>query len=191
MSALFGDADFHWLDSQRQKWFPPHRNQLRAHLTLFHHLPPSLCDELLSRLRAVTADPPPPARIDGLMSLGYGVAYRVRSDALEAVRAELADGFAPLLTPQDSVGWRPHVTIQNKARPAEAKALLAELEAGFRPRSLSIAGLAAWYYRGGPWHPIAAFRFGGSRTMKVPPPLQSPVDPPNRSAIGAFPSGAE
>jgi 2'-5' RNA ligase superfamily len=126
---------------------------------------------LLGRLREETRTMPPPAMIDGLMSLGYGVAYRVRSSALEAVRANLAEAFADLLIPQDRAAWRPHVTIQNKAKPAIAKALLAKLEAQFQPRPLIVAGLAAWHYRGGPWLPIAAYRFGGGHSMKVPPPL--------------------
>lgn len=109
--------------------------------------------------------------IDGLMSLGYGVAYRVRSDALCQIRAEIAEAFAALLIPQDRAAWRPHITIQNKARPAVAKALLVELSTAFSPRLLVIAGLAAWHYQGGPWTPIAAYRFGGGRAMKTPPPL--------------------
>ena len=144
---------------------------LRAHLTLFHHLPPSCEGELLGRLREETRAPSPPAIIDGLMSLGYGVAYRVRSDALEEARGNLAEAFAALLIPQDQARWRPHVTIQNKAKTTIAKALLTTLEAEFQPRPLIIAGLAAWHYRGGPWSPIAAYRFGGGHTMKVPPPL--------------------
>jgi hypothetical protein len=126
---------------------------------------------LLGRLREATRDAPPPAMIDGLMSLGYGVAYRVRSAALEAARDGIAEAFTDLLMPQDQATWRPHVTIQNKTKPAVAKALLAELEAGFQPRPLIIAGLAAWHYRGGPWSPIAAYRFDGGHAMKVPPPL--------------------
>jgi hypothetical protein len=109
--------------------------------------------------------------IDGLMSLGYGVAYRVRSPALETARNAIAEAFADLLIPQDRAVWRPHITIQNKAKPAIAKALLAQLETGFQPRPLIIAGLAAWHYRGGPWSLIAAYRFGGGHAMKVPPPL--------------------
>lgn len=160
-----------WLDGERRAYFPPERNQLRAHLTLFHHLPPSCEGELLGRLREETRATPPPVLIDGLMSLGYGVAYRVRSSALGAARANLAEAFADLLIPQDRATWRPHVTIQNKAKPAVAKALLSQLEAQFQPRPLNIAGLAAWHYRGGPWSPIAAYRFGGGHSMKVPPPL--------------------
>jgi hypothetical protein len=159
------------LDGERRAYFPPERNQLRAHLTLFHHLPPSCECELLGRLREETRSAPPPAMIDGLMSLGYGVAYRVRSPALEAARANIAEAFADLLIPQDRATWRPHVTIQNKAKPAIARALLAELEAQFQPHHLTIAGLAAWHYMGGPWSLIAAYRFGGARPMKAPSPL--------------------
>jgi 2'-5' RNA ligase len=166
-----GDADFAWADAQRRAHFPPERNLLRAHLTLFHHLPPSSEAELLGRLREATRDAAPSAVIDGLMSLGYGVAYRIRSDALCRIRADLAGAFAGLLIPQDQAAWRPHITIQNKARPAIAKALMAELSSRFAPRSVEIAGLAAWHYQEGPWSPIAAYRFGGGRVMKTPPPL--------------------
>ena len=51
--------------------------------------------------------------------------------------------------------------FQNKVEPKEAKALLAELEAGFQPRPLQIAGLASWWYRGGPWEPLGEHRFRG------------------------------
>ena len=144
----------------RERYFPPERNQLAAHLTLFHHLPPSLLPELNQRLSAATRGvPAPAARAAGLMNLGRGVAVRIESAALEAIRATLADAFAPLLTPQDSAGWRPHVTVQNKVTPAEANATLATLAASFAPRPVRVAGLAAWYYRGGPWEAIQRYMF--------------------------------
>lgn len=83
----------------------------------------------------------------------------MRSEALEDIRADLADAFSGLLTPQDAAPWRPHVTIQNKVHPREARALLDTLERDFRPRPLAIAALGAFYYRGGPWEPIARFAF--------------------------------
>jgi hypothetical protein len=93
------------------------------------------------------------------MNLGRGVAIRIVSPELETIRAELADAFAPLLTPQDRAGWRPHVTVQNKVTPAEARATLGMLEGTFRPHAVRIAGLAAWYYRGGPWEAISRHMF--------------------------------
>ncbi len=162
VAATFAPADFAWLDGLRRAHFPPERNLIAAHLTMFHHLPPSIGDELDTRLRAATHRiPPPPAAIDGVMSLGRGVALRVRSEALAMLRADLAEAFAMSLTPQDRAGWRPHVTIQNKVAPADAKALHAMLADGFSARPLAITGLAAHYYRDGPWEEIARYRFSG------------------------------
>ncbi|SDA29248.1 2'-5' RNA ligase family protein [Sphingomonas sp. NFR15] len=160
VTALFGKTDAAVFDGLRQRHFPPERNHLAAHLTMFHHLPPSISAELKQRLSAATRGvAPPDARIAGLMSLGGGVAFRIESASLEDIRESLADAFAPLLTPQDRAGWRPHVTIQNKVSSTEAKALLAALETDFRPRSVVIAGLASWYYRGGPWEPLSRHMF--------------------------------
>lgn len=159
VSALFGADDFAWLNGLRQAHFPPERNQLGAHLTLFHHLPPSLEPELKQRLINATRRSPPPATAEGMMNLGRGVAIRIRSPELSDIRSELADAFSDMLIPQDAGGWRAHVTIQNKAHPAEARALLSLMEKDFRPRPVRIAGLAAWWYRGGPWELIARYAF--------------------------------
>ena len=160
VSALFGRADQAWLDAMRAEHFPPERNQLAAHCTLFHHLPPSAADELKHRLNGETRGVrAPEARVTGLMSLGRGVAYRIVSPELVAIRARLAEAFAGLLTPQDAGGWRPHVTIQNKVQPAAARLLLQALERDFRPRDVEVAGVAAWWYRGGPWEPLSRHMF--------------------------------
>lgn len=159
VSALFGPADFAWLDGLRREHFPPERNQLDAHLTLFHHLPPSLESELKHRLAIITRAAPPPATADGLINLGRGVAVRIRSPGLFAIRAELAETFAGALTPQDAAGWRPHVTIQKKVAPSEARALYADLEKRLPPRPIAISGLAAWWYRGGPWELLSRHPF--------------------------------
>jgi len=148
------------LDGLRRTHFPPERNHLAAHLTMFHHLPPSVSGELKHRLALLTrGGAAPQAWLGGVMSLGRGTAFRIESPDLEAIRADLADAFAPLLMPQDRAGWRPHVTIQNKVTPAEAKALHAQLSAGFVRRPLHIAGLASWWYRGGPWEAHSLHNF--------------------------------
>lgn len=160
VSALFGRQDQALFDALRREHFPPERNVLPAHLTLFHHLPPSALDELKHRLTAATRGVRAPvARAAGLMSLGRGVAVRIESPGLTAIRRDLSEAFAGLLTPQDAGGWRPHVTIQNKVAPSLAKLLLGALGKEFRPRDVEIAGLAAWYYRGGPWEPISRHMF--------------------------------
>jgi 2'-5' RNA ligase superfamily len=169
VSALFGSEDFRWLDGQRKRWFPPERNVLPVHLTLFHHLPPSVEQEVTRRLREECQDSVPDAVISSVISLGGGTAYRVASPGLEGIRERLRDAFAPLLTPQDAAGWRAHITIQNKVTQEAARQLRTDLERDFKPRRLKIDGLAAWRYEGGPWTPIAAYRFGSGQAMKTPP----------------------
>ncbi|SFN73817.1 2'-5' RNA ligase family protein [Sphingomonas sp. OK281] len=160
VTALFGRQDTAFFDAMRREHFPPERNQLDAHLTLFHHLPPSGLDELKHRLNQETRGiRAPQARVGGLMSLGRGVAYRIESPELVGIRARLADAFTGMLTPQDAGGWRPHVTIQNKVSPQVAKLLLGNLQRDFAPKDVEIAGLGAWWYRGGPWEAISRHMF--------------------------------
>jgi hypothetical protein len=128
---------------------------------LFRQLPPSLGPELNRRLAACAAAPPPRATLSGVLDLGEGTALRVDSEALEAMRGDLADAFHGLLTPQDQAPWRPHVTIQNKVEMREARALQQRLRAGFAPRPLHIRALAAWRYVGGPWEKLRDFAFRG------------------------------
>jgi hypothetical protein len=128
---------------------------------LFHHLPPAAESELGRRLAAYAATPAPGAAIAGIVDLGGGTALRVESEGLEDIRYDLALALRGLLTPQDMAPWRPHVTVQNKVEPKEARALQARLRAGFEPRPLAIKGLALWRYRDGPWEPVKQFVFRG------------------------------
>ena len=171
ITAELGDADQAWLDRLRRTHFPPERNLLAAHLTMFHALPPSLEAEVRHRLAQAAKGPLPRAEIAGLMDLGGGVAFRVVSDDLDFIRAELADAFRGSLSAQDGPGWRPHVTIQNKVAPKVARALLTELERGFAPRRLTISGLGLHRYLGGPWETLATYAFRG-RELTSPTPLQ-------------------
>ena len=163
VTALLGPADLAWADGLRRVHFPPERNQLPAHLTLFHHLPPSALDGL-KRLIAGEARmaAPPAARVNRLIAMGQGVALGVESNGLIAIRSRIAEAMRGQLVPQDQAGWRPHITIQNKVSPSAARALLQALRAEFEPRPIEIAGLAAYWYRGGPWEPIAQWKFSRS-----------------------------
>ena len=156
-----GADDFAWADGLRRAHFPPDRNVVPAHITLFHHLPPSILPELATRIRQLCMGPAPVASLAKVMLLGRGVAYHVESGDLLAMRDELAQAFAGLLTPQDQARPRLHLTVQNKVPPEEARKLAAELSAGFRPRPLRISGLAVWFYRGGPWELAMKASFRG------------------------------
>ncbi|QIL02546.1 2'-5' RNA ligase family protein [Sphingomonas sinipercae] len=161
VTAELGKADFAWANGLRSRHFPPERNQVPTHLTLFHALPPSSEGEVRRAIKRACAAPPPGAEIAGLMSLGGGVAFRIRSAELDAVREELASAFHGLLTAQDSGGWAPHITIQNKVEPAAARELMTSLERSFEPRPLSIRGLLLFRYLGGPWEPLGNWQFRG------------------------------
>lgn len=161
VTATFGADDHAWLEGMRRAHFPPDRNQVPVHLTLFHHLPPMLDAELRDRLAMFAQGPAPHALLTGIMDLGRGTAFRVASKELEAMRADLAAAFRGMLTPQDQAGWRPHITVQNKVERADAIALQKELQLGDFPRPLTIRGLASWRYKGGPWEPIRAYPFRG------------------------------
>ncbi|HEX7855562.1 MAG TPA: 2'-5' RNA ligase family protein [Sphingobium sp.] len=161
VTAEMAPADQAWADGLRRRHFPPERNQLAAHITLFHHLPPGCLAELQHVLAELAREARPRARVDRLISLGNGVAFHVESPELLAMREEVADRFAPLLMPQDAGRPRLHITVQNKVASAVARATQAELEGGFTPRPLGIRGLAAWHYRGGPWELIRRYGFRG------------------------------
>jgi hypothetical protein len=161
VTAIFGDGDNGWLQELRRTHYPAERNQVPAHLTLFRHLPPSLKSELKGRLATYTATPPPKATLSGVIDLGQGTALRVESEELEDIRYDLAEALRGMLMPQDSAPWRPHITIQNKVEPREAKALQKQLRATFEPRPLHIRGLATWRYLDGPWEPIRTHVFRG------------------------------
>jgi hypothetical protein len=156
-----GRADQAWADALRRRHFPPERNQLAAHITLFHHLPPRCLPELQGQLAEAARGPAPVARIDRLLALGQGVAFHIESPGLLALREELAERFAPLLTPQDAGRPRLHITVQNKVTAQQARETFAELERNFTPRPFQIAGLGVHYYRGGPWETIRRYPFRG------------------------------
>lgn len=161
VTADFTAPDFAWLDALRRAYYPSELNRVPAHLSMFQGLPPSAVDEVRRQLALHSAESPPRAAIAGLMSFSNGVAFRVVSDDLKAIRVSLADHFHGLLSAPDAAGWRPHITIQNKVAPREAKALLGELERAFHPRPLGIAGLSVHRYRGGPWETLATYKFRG------------------------------
>lgn len=161
VTATFGAADQAWLEELRRRHYPPERNQVPAHLTLFRQLPPSVEPELASRLGGCAALPVPAARVAGLIDLDQGTAIRIESDALAELRGELAEALWGLLTRQDSAPWRPHVTIQNKVARGEARKLQARLAATLEPRAMAVAGLALWRYAGGPWERVRRYAFRG------------------------------
>lgn len=152
---------FELLNGLRTAHFPPARNIVPAHITLFHALPGAEEASLAVDLAELAARTPPvPLLFPRVRFIGRGVAVDVESPALVAARGELAQRWQPLLTPQDRQRYKPHVTIQNKAAPEAARQLFAELAETWQNHTGSGVGLLLWHYRGGPWEKAGSFRFG-------------------------------
>lgn len=152
---------FAQLTELRTRHFPPERNYLSAHVTLFHALP--LGAEVETVVAEVAADFAPFAlSFARAMFLGAGTAIAIESAPLLQLRARLAKRFIHLLSRQDQAGFRPHVTIQNKVPAREAKAFFAEFSRGWQPREGRADGLDLWVYEGGPWRFHRAYPFTSS-----------------------------
>jgi hypothetical protein len=166
LTLALDEATTAWLDALRRAHFPPERNLVPAHVTLFHALPGAELAAIATALDAACGALPDevPARIGPPRFLGRGVALAVEAPAVAGLRARLAAGWRGWLTPQDRQGWRPHATVQNKVPPEAARALHDELRATLPPRDAVAQGLRLWHYRGGPWEPAGeVVRFGGRR----------------------------
>ena len=148
------------LDALRRRHFPPERNVLAAHVTLFHALPGAESARITSDLLAVaSATPAFDLRLSGVRFLGRGVAVAVTSDALREVRAALVNRWLDRIGPQDRQPFQPHVTVQNKVDPPTARALYERLRATWEPTTGRATGLQLWRYLGGPWEAVDTFRF--------------------------------
>ncbi|WP_029431636.1 2'-5' RNA ligase family protein [Blastococcus sp. URHD0036] len=159
VTLLLGAEAQQRFDRLRATHFPPERNHLAAHVTLFHALPGAERARVDADLAAAAGRPAFGVAVTGVRSLGRGVAYTLASPELAQLRAGLADRWAPWLTPQDRQKHAPHVTVQNKVDPATSSALHAELAAGFVPETVPARGLGLWRYLGGPWEPLAEHLF--------------------------------
>lgn len=155
--ALANDVQL-WFEQQRQTYFPPALNHIPAHLSLFHSLPGNTATRH-ALAESAAAQKRFSLQMDGVRSMGRGVMYTLTSAELLALHRRLASQFTAFLTPQDKQPLRPHVVVQNKVEPAEAKALLAHLQAGFASREVEATGLLWWEYLGGPWRLLERFDF--------------------------------
>ena len=154
-----------WADDLRRAHYPPERNKLAAHVTLFHAFAPSLREELprvLARLAGEYARPS--AQIDSLMPLGTGTALAIRSPGMRAIREHIAELFHGALTAQDGHAPRLHITVQNKVSPKAAKALQRELSATLEPRTFAFTGLGLHLYCETHWESLGCWSFRGKQS---------------------------
>jgi len=160
LTLAMDERSLAFFDAQRRRYFPPERNFIPAHLTLFHKLPGERQGAIIHDLAAAAATQTRfELTVDGVRSLGRGVAYSLTSPVLRNFRYALATKWALWLTLQDRQKHQPHVTIQNKVDPEAARALLASIQVAFEPFTATAEGVSLWRYRGGPWEHIRTFVF--------------------------------
>lgn len=150
----------------RRAHYPPERNHLHAHVTLFHSFAPSLLDELRGFLPRIAAEfAPPHGTVSGVMDLGRGTAIALEAPQLLVLRSLIAEHFHGSLTSQDLHEPRPHITIQNKVTKHEARALQASLHPVLALWAVkgrfAFPALELWHYRGGPWERVKTCAFRG------------------------------
>ncbi len=149
-----------WLEGMRRAYFPPERNLVPAHVTLFHALPGAETAAIRAALAAECADMAAvPVTLGPPRLLGRGVALAVAAPAIASLRKKLAARWQDRLTAQDRQGWRPHATVQNKVTAEQARALYDTLATTVAARRAWATGLLLWHYRGGPWEPAGRFGF--------------------------------
>lgn len=138
------------LEKVRKQHFPPERNRVPAHLTLFHQLPDldttrDTVESIARRFALFSVG------VTGLRALGRGTAYTVDSAALLNLHNQLSTAFSADLIPQDRQTFRPHVVVQNFVDRECARRTLAELTSVFEPYEVLALGLDLWIYQNGPW----------------------------------------
>lgn len=122
LTLMMDEASFARLDGLRREHFPPERNLIPAHLTLFHHLPGRNLEEVVGVVgEACRLHGPITLTATGLLFMGRGVAVAFEAAELVTLRKRLAEAFFRWLTAQDRQKLRPHVTVQNKVEPEVAR----------------------------------------------------------------------
>lgn len=152
LTLKLDSASFHYFDELRQEYFPPERNLLSAHLTMFHHLPGDELEKIKEDTQRICCSFSEfPLNFTGWRLLGSGVAIRVEATPLLSLRDRLAAVWHEHLKPQDRQKFQPHITVQNKVAPDEARALSAKLSGVPLPPDCTAKGVSLWHYLGGKW----------------------------------------
>lgn len=154
---------FAWADALRREHYPPGRNRLGAHVTLFHGLPPSAEPAVAVLLADLSRRSPPAAVVAGLMDLGSGTAFALESPELSDLHADMVERLHGLVQQKDTRPFRPHITIQNKVTSDDARALQARLAPSLASRSFRFTGLGLYEWTGEIWRQARVRPFRGQK----------------------------
>jgi 2'-5' RNA ligase len=150
LTLALEEKAFTFFNALRKIYFPPERNFIDAHLTLFHHLPnEALVTDTVKKLAAGQSRFILEVREPKL--IGNGVAYKIECPALVQLHKSLQEEWSAFLIPQDKQRLWPHVTVQNKVPSEDAKQLLLFLQQNFSGFTTAGVALQLWEYHRGPW----------------------------------------
>ena len=161
LTVWFEETTQAFFNQKRKQYFPPERNVIEAHLTLFHHLPDDETNIINTLDTVCHQQKQMELQVLKPVSIGKGVAYKIESKALASLHKTLQKQWFDVLTMQDRQGLWPHVTLQNKVSLQKAKQTLEEISIEFTPFSTYAIGLQLWRYVNGPWEAYRSFLFTG------------------------------
>ena len=164
MILTFGfDPDsFARLAPLRERHFPPARNFIPVHVTLFQQLPTHEQPRILGDLATEAKTASLPFAATGILDFAGGAAIDLECPEGVVLQQRLRRSWRDILSDSDDRKRKLHVTIQNKTDRDSAKRTQAALRAGFTPWRGFLDRLILWHYRGGPWERIATIALKGS-----------------------------
>jgi hypothetical protein len=176
LTLKFEKSAFELFDCLRKQYFPPARNFIPAHVTLFHRLPGAQESFITQTLAQICAETEQfELEFTKPLFLGKGTAIEIVSPPLISLRQQIAvvfaAGFADALTAQDKQKIRPHVTVQNKVAPEAARLIYNQFSAEWQPFKAAAEGLILWEYQGGPWRFITEFAFAAKEKIRFAKPV--------------------
>jgi hypothetical protein len=121
VTALLDEAAQQRFDRLRRSHFPPERNHLDAHLTLFHRLPDA--SAVVSTLAVAADQPTITARVRRVRGWRGGVAYDLAAPELTALRGRLAQCWSDPAVGPGSVEVRLARHGAEQGRPRGRRAL--------------------------------------------------------------------
>lgn len=162
LTLRIDDVSQRFFNELRRRHFPRQINYLDAHLTLFHALPEE--EEILTEIAAIAEHEQVFSAVaESIRSIGNGTVIKINSPKLLELHGMFQKKWASILSKQDRQKLWPHITIQNKVTPTEAKALHQQLASTFEEFTFNALGLQLWRYQGGPWEYVTQFKFNGQK----------------------------
>ena len=179
--TLRTNREFHErINDLRKQYFPAQLNKIGAHITLFHALPGSRLESIVSHLlEIVQTQQGFPIQIIKPIKMSHGVALDANNQEAHRLWDTLVRKWGPsgadFLSKQDQQ-FKAHYTIQNKVEKEVARHTWEEISDRFKGDEGQAIGFTLYQYKkDGHWRYQRAFDFAESPR----PPISSADFPPS------------